>query len=167
MTKRSGPLTKLERSRIVEALQWARTEPERMRPMLNEAEAAALDMFRRLRAAQADAAPSVARLAEYLGWTRPATVERPEALRRKGFVQRASDCSTYLETIEAVGFRCIVPLVAMYLDLARIDPRNEPQWRRTASIHHANALDIAGRLAELVPHGIFRPNTTLRRMYRT
>ena len=166
MRKRLGPLTKLECSRIVEALHCARTEPERMRPMLNEAEAAALDMFRRLRAAQFDTAPSVSRLADYLGWTRPATVERLEGLRRKGFIKRASDCSTYLETVEAVGFRCIVPLVAMCLDLARIDPRNEPQWRRTASIHHANALDIAKRIAQLVPDGIFRPNTNLRRMYR-
>ena len=128
-----------------------------MRPMLNEAEAAALDMFRRLRAAQFDTAPSV---------SRPATVERLEGLRRKGFIKRASGCSTYLETVEAVGFRCIVPLVATCLDLARIDPRNEPQWRRTASIHHANVLDIAKRLAQLVPDGIFRPNTNLRRMYR-
>ncbi len=84
MTKRFGPLTKVERSRIVEAVQFARTEPERMRPMLNEAEAATLDMMRRLRAAQADAAPSVSRLAEYLSWSRSAG--RPKTLADKAVV---------------------------------------------------------------------------------
>ncbi len=166
MRKRLGPLTKLERSRIVKALQFARTEPERMRPMLNAPEAATLDMMRRLRAAQADAAPSVSRLAEYLSWSQSAVVEQLEALRRKGFVKRASDCATYLETIEAVGFRCVVPLLALMLDLADTDPRDLDRARDVAARHHANALDIARIVAQLVPDGIFRPNTNLRRMYR-
>ena len=127
MTIRFGPLTCLERSRIVEALQFARTEPERMRPMLNESEAATFDMMRRLRAAQADAAPSVPKLAEYLGWTRSAVMEQLESLRRKGFVQRASDCTTYLETVEAVGFRGVVPLVAMALVLLRATRGTSPR----------------------------------------
>ena len=95
---RFGRLTDIERQRITDALTYARSEPARMRPMLNDAEAATLDMMRRLRAAHHDAAPSVSRLAEYLGWTRSAVVEQLEMLRHKGFVRRAEDCSTYLET---------------------------------------------------------------------
>ncbi len=137
-----------------------------MRPMLNEAEAATLDMMRRLRASHADAAPSVSRLAEYLGWTRSAVVEQLEALRRKGFVKRASDCATYLETVEAVGFRCVVPLLALMLDLADTHPHDAAGHRDIMARHHANALDIARIVARLVPDGNFRPNTNLRRMYR-
>ncbi len=137
-----------------------------MRPMLNAPEAATLDMMRRLRASHADAAPSVSRLAEYLGWTRSAVVEQLEALRRKGFVKRASDCSTYLETVEAVAFRCCLPLLALMLDLADTDPRDLDRARDVAARHHANALDIARIVAQLVPDGTFRPNTNLRRMYR-
>ena len=93
-------------------------------------------------------------------------MEQLEALRRKGFVKRASDCATYLETVEAVGFRCVVPLLALMLDLAETDPRDLDRARDVAARHHANALDIARIVAQLVPDGTFRPNTNLRRMYR-
>lgn len=155
---RTGPISELERQRVVDALTYARSEPARMRPMLNDAEAATLDMMRRLRAAHHDAAPSVSRLAEYLGWTRSAVVEQLEALRRKGFIRRADDCSTYLETCEAVGFRCVVPLIALALDLATIDPRDLAAGRDAIARHHANAVDIVRLLAELVPGAIIMAN---------
>ena len=148
---RFGPLSELERKRITDALTYARSEPARLRPWLNDAEAATLDMMRRLRAANHDAAPSVSRLAEYLGWTRDAVVEQLEALRRKGFIRRAADCSTYLETIEAVGFRCVVPLIALMLDLAQTDPHDLDANRDIFARHHANAVDIARTVAQLVP----------------
>lgn len=150
-TQRFGRLTDTERERITKALTFARSEPARLRPWLNDAEAATLDMMRRLRAAHHDAAPSVSRLAEYLGWTRDAVVEQLEMLRHKGFIRRASDCSTYLETVEAVAFRCCVPLLALMLDLAETDPRETAASHDVHARHHANALDIARMVAQLVP----------------
>jgi DNA-binding IscR family transcriptional regulator len=146
--QRFGRLTEIERQRITDALMYARSEPARLRPWLNDAEAATLDMMRRLRAAHHDAAPSVSRLAEYLGWTRDAVVEQLEMLRHKGFIRRAADCSTYLETAEAVAFRCAVPLL---LDLAETDPRDTAKSHDVHARHHANALDIARMIAQLVP----------------
>lgn len=148
---RFGRLTDIERDRITEALTFARSEPARLRPMLNDAEALTLDMMRRLRATHHDAAPSVSRLAEYLGWTRDAVVEQLEMLRHKGFIRRAADCSTYLETVEAVAFRCCVPLLALMLDLAETDPRDTAASHDVHARHHANALDIARIVAQLVP----------------
>lgn len=155
---RLGRLTTIERTRIADALTYARSEPSRLRPMLNDAEALTLDMMRRLRAAHHDAAPSVSRLAEYLGWTRSAVVEQLEALRRKGFIRRAEDCSIYLETIEAVGFRCVVPLVALMLDLAETHPHDAAGHRDIMARHHANAVDIARQIAQLVPRALMTVN---------
>lgn len=149
--QRFGRLTEIERRRITDALTFARSEPARLRPWLNDSEAATLDMMRRLRASHADAAPSVSRLAEYLGWTRSAVVEQLEALRRKGFIRRADDCSVYLETAEAVAFRCCLPLLALMLDLADTNPRDTAKSHDVHARHHANALDIARLVAQLVP----------------
>ena len=148
---RFGRLTDIERKRITDALIYARSEPSRLRPMLNDSEALTLDMMRRLRAAHHDAAPSVSRLAEYLGWTRSAVVEQLEALRRKGFIRRAEDCSIYLETAEAVAFRCCMPLLMLMLDLAETDPRDTAKSHEIHALHHANAVDIARQIAQLVP----------------
>lgn len=156
--QRFGRLTDIERKRIGDALTYARSEPARMRPWLNDAEAATLDMMRRLRAAHHDAAPSVSRLAEYLGWTRDAVVEQLEMLRHKGFIRCADDCSTYLETAEAVGFRVVMPLLALMLDLAETDPRDLETGRDILARHHANAVDIAHMVAELVPRSRFAGN---------
>lgn len=155
---RFGRLTDIERKRITDALTYARSEPARMRPMLNDAEALTLDMMRRLRAAHHDAAPSVSRLAEYLGWTRSAVVEQLEMLRHKGFVRRAEDCSTYLETAEAVAFRCCMPLLSLMLDLADMDPRDLAAGRDVLARHHANAVDIARTVAQLVPQATLAAN---------
>ncbi len=152
-TQRFGRLTDLEIKRITDALTYARSEPARLRPWLNDAEAATLDMMRRLRAAHHDAAPSISRLAEYLGWTRDAVVEQLEMLRHKGFIRRAADCATYLETAEAVAFRCCLPLLALMLDLAETDPRDTAASHDVHARHHANALDIARMVAQLVPPG--------------
>lgn len=152
-SQRFGRLTDIERKRIDDALTYARSEPARLRPWLNDAEAATLDMMRRLRAANHDAAPSVSRLAEYLGWTRDAVVEQLEMLRHKGFIRRAADCATYLETAEAVAFRCCLPLLALMLDLAATDPRDTAASHDVHARHHANALDIARMVAQLVPPG--------------
>jgi hypothetical protein len=155
---RFGRLTDLERKRIADALTYARSEPARLRPWLNDAEAATLDMMRRLRAAHHDAAPSVSRLAEYLGWTRDAVVEQLEMLRHKGFIRRAEDCSIYLETAEAVAFRCCMPLLMLMLDLADMDPRDLAAGRDVLARHHANALDIARTIALLVPQTMVTAN---------
>lgn len=147
------PLSKLERDRLHQALRYARSEVSTMRPLLNVAEAATLDMYRRLRHADRGAIPGVARLAEHLGWTRPATIEKLEALRNKGFIKRAADCSLYLETCEAVVFKSATALLAMALALATINPASETQWRHAAAIHHANAVDICAEIAGLVEIG--------------
>ena len=152
--KELHPLSKIERARIIDALRFARMETRAMRPMLNLAEAATLDMFRRLRQADHDAAPSVSRLAEYLGWTRSATVEQLEALKRKGFIKRAQDCSLYIETIEAVALKCSSSLVAMAVALATSDPGNTQAFSQIASVHHANAVEICHKIALLVPSGL-------------
>ncbi len=68
--------------------------------------------------------------------------------------------------MEAVGFRCVVPLLALMLDLAETDPRDTAKSHDVHARHHANALDIARIVAQLVPAGTFKPNTSLRRMYR-
>ena len=158
-SQRFGRLSDIERKRIDDALTYARSEPARLRPWLNDAEAATLDMMRRLRAAHHDAAPSVARLAEYLGWTRDAVVEQLEMLRHKGFIRRAADCATYLETAEAVAFRCCLPLLALMLDLAETDPRDTAASHDVHARHHANAVDIARMVAELAVTKEFVGNT--------
>lgn len=147
------PLTRLERASLLDALRYARCEPAAMRPLLNRAEAATLDMYRRIRHADKGAIPGVARIAEFLGWKRSATIEQLEALRRKGFIKRAHDCSLYLESCEAVVFKCADALLALAVSLASIDPSNEIQWRKYAVIQHANAIDVCRRMAEFVKTG--------------
>lgn len=144
------PLSKLERASLLDALRYARCEPAAMRPLLNRAEAATLDMYRRVRHADKGAIPGVARIAEHLGWKRSTTIEQLEALRRKGFIKRAHDCSLYLETCEAAVFKCADALLALAVSLASIDPSSERSWRKHAVLQHANAMDVCRKLAEFV-----------------
>lgn len=144
------PLTPIEHQRLVDALRFARCTPSHMRPLLNKEEATTLEMYRRVRTLEHGATPKVSRLAEYLGGTRESTIEQLEALRRKGFLHRAADCSLYIETCESVVHKCSDALLALAVSLASINPATEKNWRQAAANHHANAVDICRKLAQLV-----------------
>lgn len=140
-------LHKHEVNRLRTMLSCATALYPSMRPALQVREAALLRMLRAYRR-EHGATPQYRVLADLLGWTSQAVCDSISILTSNGYIRPDRKGHRPLETVEAAAFAELVPMVAVMLEIATMDPRDTAGMARTLARTQTAATALIRTIAE-------------------